>query len=75
MKQTMFLILLMAVALIGWTEQGLAKEKAAAWNHPEWCSAPESTFYDAQSKAIYVSCIVGEGDKKDGQDKTDQCKD
>jgi DNA-binding beta-propeller fold protein YncE len=38
-----------------------------AWEVKEGLSAPESAYYDAATKMIYVSNIDGEGAKKDGQ--------
>jgi sugar lactone lactonase YvrE len=38
-----------------------------AWELKEGLSAPESAYYDAATKTIYVSNIDGEGAKKDGQ--------
>lgn len=43
------------------------KKEAIAWSVTSGLDKPESAYYDAGSKAIYVSNISGEGDKKDGK--------
>lgn len=49
---------------------GAAEDKPTlpvVWEAKEGMSAPESAYFDAASKTIYVSNIDGEGGKKDGK--------
>jgi hypothetical protein len=39
----------------------------AVWSLCDQCSNPESVYYDAQSKNLFISNVAGASDQKDGQ--------